>query len=100
MWRRGKYIVIELERGGAPAGCLVGHLRMSGRLHVDPSAVDAGPYARVCLDLDDGSVFHFTDVRKFGRLVFAERPEDVFSSLGPEPLGDDFTGEWLAGALR
>ncbi len=97
VWRRAKYVVIELEGG---AGCLVGHLRMTGRMHVEPAGVDMGQYARVSLALDDGCVFHFVDVRKFGRLVWARRPEDVFAELGPEPLGEEFTAEWLADALR
>jgi len=95
-WRRAKYIVIEMgERG-----CLVGHLRMTGRMHVLPRGEDPGPYARVSLDLDGGDVFHFIDVRKFGRLVLAARPGDVFAALGPEPLGDAFTAKWFADELK
>lgn len=100
VWRRGKYVVLDLRRGREPAGCLVGHLRMTGRMHVEPRGTDPGPYGRVRLELDDGRDFHFVDVRKFGRLVFARRAEDVVGDLGPEPLGGDFTPEWLAAALR
>lgn len=100
VWRRGKYIVVDLERAGRPAGCLVGHLRMTGRMVVERSGEPPGPYARVSLELDGGRTFHFVDVRKFGRLVYAERPEEVFAPLGPEPLGEEFTGGWLHAALR
>jgi formamidopyrimidine-DNA glycosylase len=100
VWRRAKYLVIGLEREGEEAGHLVGHLRMTGRMQVDPADADPGPYARVSLRLDGGEVLHFIDVRKFGRLTWAEDPEDVFATLGPEPLGDEFTAEWFRAALR
>ena len=100
VWRRGKYIVLDLERGGGAAGCVVGHLRMTGRMHVEPRDSDPGAYVRVSLDLDDGRVFRFVDVRKFGRFVYAARPEDVFAELGPEPLGAEFTAGWLRAGLR
>ena len=93
VWRRGKYIVIDLE----PRACIVGHLRMTGRMQVDG---DPGPYTRVSLPLDDGSTFHFVDVRKFGRLVLAARPEDILPALGPEPLGEEFTAAWLRRELK
>ena len=96
VWRRGKYIVMELE----PDSVLVGHLRMSGRMRVRPRKERPDDYARVSLELDDGGVFDFIDVRKFGRLVLAARPEQVFPALGPEPLGPDFTREWFRAALR
>jgi formamidopyrimidine-DNA glycosylase len=97
--RRAKFFVIELERGDAPAGALVGHLRMSGRVHVEPATAPAPDYGKVALALDDGSVLHFVDVRKFGRLVWRADPELELSGLGPEPLSPAFTAEWLAREL-
>ncbi|HUF38677.1 MAG TPA: zinc finger domain-containing protein, partial [Anaerolineales bacterium] len=35
------------------------------------------------------------DTRKFGRVWLVDDPEELFAGLGPEPLGDDFTPEWL-----
>ncbi len=98
--RRGKFLVFALERARVEAGALVGHLRMSGRMHVESAEWDPGPHARVRLDLDDGRVFHFIDVRKFGRLVFAPRAEEIVGGLGPEPLGRGFTVQGLAAGLR
>jgi formamidopyrimidine-DNA glycosylase len=98
--RRAKYFVLDLERGGAPAGALVGHLRMTGRVHVEPASEPAPEYAKVALALDDGHVLHFVDVRKFGRLVWRADAEQELGQLGPEPLAAGFTAEWLAGALR
>jgi len=68
VWRRGKFLVADLERGGCPKGALVGHLRMTGRVHVEPHEWNAGPYLKVKLALDDGASFFFIDVRKFARL--------------------------------
>ncbi len=97
--RRGKFLVLDLERGGRASGALVVHLRMTGRLHVEEPSVDPGPYARVSCALDDGRVLHFVDVRKFGRFLFRERPEELLGALGPEPLGPEFTPAWLAREL-
>ncbi|MDZ4771927.1 MAG: bifunctional DNA-formamidopyrimidine glycosylase/DNA-(apurinic or apyrimidinic site) lyase [Planctomycetota bacterium] len=100
VWRRAKYIVIDLARKKRPAGAIVGHLRMTGRIHVEKRPFDPGPYKKVELALDDGRVLHFVDVRKFGRFEFAADPERVLGKLGPEPLSDDFTVQWLDTALR
>jgi formamidopyrimidine-DNA glycosylase len=98
--RRAKYILIELHRGVRPAGWLVGHLRMTGRMYVGPAGTDPGPHARVTLGLDRGEALHFVDVRKFGRLVPCRGPEEALPALGPEPLGEEFTESWLRSALR
>lgn len=100
VWRRAKFAVMDLERDGAMAGFLVGHLRMTGRFHVEPPSYDPGPYRRVSLALDDGRSFHFLDVRKFGRLWFTHALEPLLGALGPEPLSDRFTPEWLLAGLR
>ena len=100
VWRRGKFFVADLEREGAPKGALVGHLRMTGRVHVEPEGWDAGPYLKVRLALDDGTCFYFIDVRKFARLWYANEAADVLGPLGPEPLSPEFTPEWLHAALR
>lgn len=100
VWRRAKFVVADLERRDHPAGSLVGHLRMTGRMHVELPDVDMGPYRKVSLALDDGRRFHFVDVRKFGRFFHAEDAQSVFAELGPEPLDDAFTADWLHDALR
>jgi formamidopyrimidine-DNA glycosylase len=100
VWRRAKYAVMDLERAGQPAGHLVGHLRMTGRFHVEPAELKPGPYTRLVLDLDDGRRFHFVDVRKFGRLTFAPDWRVPLGRLGPEPLGPEFTPATLRAGLR
>ncbi len=100
VWRRGKFIAIDLEREGTPCGALVVHLRMTGRLHVELPEAGLARYVRVALDLDDGRRLFFVDVRKFGRFRYAAEPEVLFRKLGVEPLGDEFTPRWLAAGLR
>ena len=87
--RRAKYIVLSLTRPGQPAqpsGALLVHLRMSGRLHVEPRSLPLGPYTRVALQLSDEHTLRFDDVRKFGRFTFTEDPLATLAHLGPEPL--------------
>ena len=97
--RRAKFVLLPLERGGRPAGALLVHLRMSGRLVVLRKGVDPGPWVRVSLTLDRG-VLHFLDVRKFGRMTFHSDPSAALARLGPEPLGEEFSAAWLRRALR
>ena len=99
MGRRAKYVVIDLERESANAGQLLVHLRMTGRLHVDPEGTPARDYTRVTCKLDDGSELRFLDVRKFGRFRFVRDPEEVLGDLGPEPLEDGFDAGWLTREL-
>ncbi|HUS06155.1 MAG TPA: bifunctional DNA-formamidopyrimidine glycosylase/DNA-(apurinic or apyrimidinic site) lyase [Bryobacteraceae bacterium] len=75
--RRGKFIVILLERGA-----LVIHLGMTGKLLFDTPVT---PYTRAIFGLDDSTLL-YEDVRQFGSIEYsAEVPERV-GRLGPEPL--------------
>jgi formamidopyrimidine-DNA glycosylase len=76
------------------------HLRMSGRLVVEPGGTPRDAYERVGLRFDDGHELRFLDVRKFGRFVFHEDPAPTLARLGPEPLGPTFTVSWLRAALK
>lgn len=98
--RRAKYVLLALARDGRPAGAIAVHLRMTGRLYVDPTAEGLDPYVRVALALDDDHTLSFLDVRKFGRFVFVEDPGAFLAHLGPEPLAEDFTPEVFWERLR
>ncbi len=99
--RRGKHVVIEVSRDGVPCGALVVHLRMTGRLHVEPHDQPPSQYLRVALALDDGTELRFVDVRKFGRFARTLDARSFLGHLGPEPLDEhEFTDDWFAGALR
>jgi formamidopyrimidine-DNA glycosylase len=95
-YRRAKWIVFELAAG---RGALLVHLRMTGRLFVRATKEPASDYVRLSLALSGGKRLDFEDVRKFGRVHWCADPNEVFESLGPEPLADDFTAEDLHMAL-
>jgi formamidopyrimidine-DNA glycosylase len=98
--RRGKFIVIGLERAGAPAGAVLVHLRMTGRLTVDAPPFERAPWLRVACALDDGRRLAFVDVRKFGRFLWTPAPDERLAALGPEPLAATFTADVLYAGLR
>ena len=100
VWRRAKYIVCDLEQRKRPAGHLLIHLRMTGRLQVDPASSEASPYARVELPLDRGGVLRFVDVRKFGRFEYRATLDGAFDHLGPEPLDGEWDGPTFSRELR
>ena len=100
--RRAKYIVIRLEGGGA----LLMHLGMSGRLVVvDPGdGREAEAHDHVVFHLEDGTRIRFNDPRRFGMLDYVEgrvlSEHRLLRGLGPEPLGPDFTADYLVAALK
>ncbi|MDP3508619.1 MAG: bifunctional DNA-formamidopyrimidine glycosylase/DNA-(apurinic or apyrimidinic site) lyase [Candidatus Melainabacteria bacterium] len=102
--RRGKYLLIELDRGAG----LACHLRMSGRLLVRGSTTTKSlrepQFLRVRILLASGRELHFEDMRVFGRLWFKAKGktfEDVIPGLallGVEPL-ESLTSAHLASAF-
>ena len=93
--RRAKFLIIQLSDFN-----LLIHLRMSGDLAIRDSTIRAEPHDRLILKLSDGKSLVFNDTRKFGRVWLTAKPEEVLGKLGPEPLGDDFTVQWLHAALH
>ena len=83
--RYGKFILVEL----APAGYLMVHLGMTGRLLLGGAT---GKHTHAVLTLSRG-VLLYEDSRQFGRLQYFDRVPERFEKLGPEPLEvsfDDF----------
>ena len=89
VWRRAKYVVLDLNRAGHPWGACLIHLRMSGRLHLEPLGQPS--HLRVQFDLSDVQRLYFYNMRKFGRVWLVRDPESVLRGLGPEPLDESFT---------
>ncbi len=85
--RRAKYIVMTLDEGWT----LLVHLRMTGRLALDPASAPRGHFERAALILDDGRELRFEDSRKFGRVTLTQTPDRTLDRLGPEPLDRHFT---------
>lgn len=90
--RRAKYILVHLE-----GGTLLIHLGMSGSLRVLEHPPEPGRHDHFDLVLSD-RVIRFNDPRRFGSFMWWDRaPEEhpLLASLGPEPLGDEFSADYL-----
>ncbi len=113
--RRAKYILVRLDGrvdesrdGGGETrddDYLVIHLGMSGRLVLGTRpAHESGLHEHVEFATDDGSVFRFSDPRRFGIMdlvrVSQIGTDPRFAPLGPEPLSPEFTAGVLAAALK
>lgn len=90
--RRAKYLLLT-----TPRGTLLVHLGMSGSLRYLPEPTPPRRHDHVDLVLDSGACVRFTDPRRFGSLHFTPTPDEhpLLRDLGPEPLGPEFTAEYL-----
>lgn len=88
--RRGKYIVVHLDRGG-----LLVHLGMSGSFRIVDPQTKPERHDHFDLLTDAGPVVRYRDPRRFGCLIHCEGDpgsHERLSRLGMEPLEDGFTG--------
>ncbi len=96
--RRGKFLCLRLEDGGA----LVCHLRMTGWFrHV--TAPEERPHLRALFGLDDGTWLQYSDQRRFGTMRLLTGGElDIYwtGRVGPEPLDPAWTPAALRRSLR
>lgn len=90
IWRRGKYIIMNLD-----IGHLVIHLRMTGRLQKEIYPNDNPKHFTVLLNFKNKTRLYFKDYRKFGRWYYFEDLKSLEKKLGPEPLGSGFTRSYL-----
>ncbi len=95
--RRAKYGLIATDRGDT----LVFHLGMSGSWRLDPEQL--GKHDHVLIETEEGRRLTLNDPRRFGSvdLIRSDELEDsaLFAAMGPEPLGDEFCGDYLRRAL-
>ncbi len=103
--RRAKYMLLHLDDGQV----LLCHLGMSGRMMIHEAADGEAPtpldrHDHVVFTTDEGTEVRFNDARRFGIMdLFADATLDshpLLKDLGPEPLGNDFSGPGLAAALK
>lgn len=100
--RRAKYILMALEGGET----LLAHLGMSGRMLLVPPGQEraAEPHDHVVFTTEEGFQVRFNDARRFGMLDLVRDEElathRLLRDLGPEPLGNAFSGPVLAAALK
>lgn len=90
--RRAKYLLIELD-----LGWIIVHLGMSGSLRILTQETDAGKHDHVDLVLSNGMVLRYTDPRRFGAWLWCEdlNTSNLLAHLGPEPLSEEFNGDYL-----
>src|ERR1700761_1816140 len=110
--RRAKYMLAELDTGET----LVVHLGMTGRFEIGEhgqtlkpggfalKAPEGDKHAHVVIDTDAGRRLTYSDARRFGFMdLIATNALDRhpwFAGMGPEPLGPDFTPDYLAKVLK
>ncbi|TDJ42311.1 MAG: bifunctional DNA-formamidopyrimidine glycosylase/DNA-(apurinic or apyrimidinic site) lyase [Gammaproteobacteria bacterium] len=91
--RRAKYLLLDTANGSA-----IIHLGMSGSLRIVPENEAPEKHDHFDIVTSDAEIVRFNDPRRFGSLLWAgKRPMEhpLLSQLGPEPLGPDFTGDYL-----
>lgn len=119
--RRAKFLNLRLSNYN-----LFIHLRMSGDVIIREGEIEPEKHDRVILTLTSAPLrlppnsnnlegekegggegkgvrekfLVFNDPRKFGRVWLTNDIEKVLGNLGPEPLGEEFTVQWLHDALQ
>ena len=90
--RRGKYLLFRTS-----AGSMLVHLGMSGSLRVVDRAQAPGKHDHIDIQLASGACLRYHDPRRFGCFLWLAPGEQhpLLSHLGPEPLSDDFDGDYL-----
>lgn len=91
--RRAKYILFRFEHG-----CLLLHLGMSGSLRIVAGNQAPEKHDHIDIEFTPGIRLRFRDPRRFGSLLWtAGDPlqHPLLAGLGPEPLNDDFNGNYL-----
>ncbi len=85
--RRGKQLFLGIESGTA----LTIHLGLTGDLECLKPPEGRTRWARLVLDLDDGSSMVYTDLRKFGAIGLTRSMDEFVSehNLGPDALDVD-----------
>ena len=97
--RRGKYLLIDLDRG-----LLLLHLGMSGSLGFVPNLPEPGGHDHFDLVTSRGSL-RLNDPRRFGAVVYVDNEtapaaQKLLGRLGVEPLGGDFVLDAFHAGLK
>jgi len=90
--RRAKYLLINTSNGSAMI-----HLGMSGSVYIVERDTPATIHEHFDFNLASGKALRYRDPRRFGSLHWTQHPAQhkLLRSLGPEPLGHDFSGDYL-----
>lgn len=91
--RRGKYMLFRFKHGH-----LLMHLGMSGSVRVVEAATEPEKHDHVDFIFGLDAVLRFTDPRRFGAIVWTDQPTEehkLIQHLGPEPLSEEFSADYL-----
>jgi len=90
--RRAKYLLLHTTDGTA-----IIHLGMSGSVSIVDVDTPAAVHDHFDFALRSGKSLRFRDPRRFGSLHWTADAAQhwLLKNLGPEPLGDEFSGEYL-----
>ncbi|MCK4535985.1 MAG: bifunctional DNA-formamidopyrimidine glycosylase/DNA-(apurinic or apyrimidinic site) lyase [Desulfuromonadales bacterium] len=91
--RRSKYLLFRLDRG-----TLIIHLGMTGHLRLVSPGAERRKHDHVEIHFDDETTLCYNDPRRFGAMLWTgDDPlqHERLRDLGPEPLGESFTPEYL-----
>lgn len=91
--RRAKWLLLRTDRGTALL-----HLGMTGSFRVLREERAPGLHDHLDIVTADGVTIRFNDPRRFGSVLWTDDDpalHRLIAPLGPEPLGADFTAEYL-----
>ncbi len=91
--RRGKYLLCYTDHG-----CMITHLGMSGSLRIVDKKIKPEKHDHLDILFATGNILRFHDPRRFGSILWTMKDplqHKLIKHLGPEPLSEDFNGEWL-----
>lgn len=92
--RRAKYLILHTSDN---TRSLLIHLGMSGSLRVNSKSAPLKKHDHILLELDNQDSLRYHDPRRFGQFEVIDPTQwpDYLLRLGPEPLEDAFSGDYL-----
>jgi len=91
--RRGKYLLLILQTGS-----ILIHLGMSGSLRITSARQPADKHDHIDFCFENKKILRLHDPRKFGCVLWTDQPvaqHPLIKRLGPEPLADAFSANYL-----
>ncbi|CAD6507415.1 bifunctional DNA-formamidopyrimidine glycosylase/DNA-(apurinic or apyrimidinic site) lyase [Candidatus Profftia tarda] len=90
--RCAKYLLIELTDGW-----IIVHFGMSGSIRILPFQKSAQKHDHIDVILSNGTVLRYTDPRRFGAWIWCKELNSlkIIAALGPDPLTDQFDGDYI-----
>lgn len=95
LWRRSKYLLLDTDF----AKTWIVHLGMSGRFFFANPDLPIDKHDHVLVNCQDDRQLRFRDPRRFGMMDWLDTKDLLsqkwFAHLGPEPLEDEFSADYL-----